>query len=386
MGRAYDGGEVPIGRPDRSLRSGRSARFHEHLGERAAPPSASNSIRNTLWKVRSPSAVVVAAGPGRHDARRRRPPTARSPPPSSRGRPAFASQSATIASRPRSGSFVRVVAVLGVRRRTAPRSPRGRRCARRRRSGPASGRRRRASSRASGTVTVRLRNRSMPRTGYCQRRPCTPTRPRDDQPARPDGPGRRGASRSLHGPRPPPSAPSMPPSTAPRLIAREFLAGLPSRHVAPTASARGARRAVRRPAPGRRQGPGRRRRRAGGQRRGRPGRERRPAVLRVRHRGRPAGRGRRGLADERLGPERGAVRHRAGRGGRRGGRRRLARRPVRPARGRQRRVHDGRDDGVVHRARRRVATRCCRGRAGTSSARACSAPRRSRSSSATRRT
>ena len=43
----------------------------------------------------------------------------------------------------------------------------------------------------------------------------------------------------------------------------------------------------------------------------------------------------------------------AGGRGRRGGRRRLARRPVRAARGRQRRLHDRRDDGLVHGPRRR---------------------------------
>ena len=94
-----------------------------------------------------------------------------------------------------------------------------------------------------------------------------------------------------------------------------------------------------------------------------------------------AGRPRRGLADVRLGPERRAVRHRAGRGGRRGGRRA----PGWPScSGCRRRSSVGYTTGATMAsftglaAGRHDAARG--GPAGTSSARACSAPRSCRSS------
>ena len=104
-------------------------------------------------------------------------------------------------------------------------------------------------------------------------------------------------------------------------IAREFVAGLPDRPVPPTVPLDELRRRFGGPAAGGRPGPGRRGRGAGSQRRGRPRRQRGTALLRVRdRRGRAGGAGRR-LADQRLGPERRAVRDRPGRRRRRGDRR-----------------------------------------------------------------
>ena len=90
---------------------------------------------------------------------------------------------------------------------------------------------------------------------------------------------------------------------------------------------------------------------------------------------RAGGAGRR-LADQRLGPERRPVRHRPGRRGRGGGRRaagcaELFGLPAGVSVG----LHDGRDDGLVHRARGRAPRAARAGRAGTSSVRACSARR-----------
>ena len=81
----------------------------------------------------------------------------------------------------------------------------------------------------------------------------------------------------------------------------------------------------------------------------------RAALLRVRGRRRRARRARGRLADERVGPERRAVRALARRGGRRGGRGGVARRRLRAAGGIERRVHDRRDDGELHGARGRPA-------------------------------
>ena len=112
----------------------------------------------------------------------------------------------------------------------------------------------------------------------------------------------------------------------------------------------------------------------------------RAAVLRVRHRRLVAGGARRRLADERLGPERRAVRDRAGRRRGRGGRRRLAHRPVRAARGH---VSVGFTTGATMATFTGLAaggTRSSSGPAGTSSATGSSARRRSRWSWAPRRT
>ena len=164
-------------------------------------------------------------------------------------------------------------------------------------------------------------------------------------------------------------------------IAREFIAGLPDRPVAADGSVDELRRRFGGPLPDAGTDAVEVVEALGGERRGRPDRERRTAVLRVRDRRRRAGGGGRRLADQRVGPERGAVRDRAGRGRRRGGRGRLARGAVRAA---------ARASASGSRPARRWrrspgspprATRCWRGRAGTWSARACSVRRRSRSSS-----
>ena len=133
--------------------------------------------------------------------------------------------------------------------------------------------------------------------------------------------------------------------------AKAHLAALDEAPVRPTTPLETLRARFVRPLPDEGHGPRGRRGRARRERRGRPRPERGSALLRVRDRRQRAGGPRRGLADERLGPERRAVRDRPGRGGRRGDGRRLADRPVRPARDRERRLHDGRDDGVVHGAR-----------------------------------
>ena len=81
-------------------------------------------------------------------------------------------------------------------------------------------------------------------------------------------------------------------------------------------------------------------------------RERRAALLRVRGGWQLAGGAGRGLARQRLGPERRPVRPVAGRGRRGGGGGRLAGRAARAARRDQRRVRDRRHDGQLHGPRR----------------------------------
>ena len=169
-------------------------------------------------------------------------------------------------------------------------------------------------------------------------------------------------------------------------LAADFLEGLPSRPVHATAShddllaafdgdlpARGeaAGEIVVGPRPDRRSG---------------ADRQRRTALLRVRDRRQPAVGARGGLADERLGQQRRALRDRSVRVGRRGGRRPLADRPVRAAGRVVDRVLDRRDDGLVHGPGRRPPSRPRADSAGTSRRTALPARPRSRSSSAPRRT
>ena len=101
------------------------------------------------------------------------------------------------------------------------------------------------------------------------------------------------------------------------------------------------------------------------------------ALLRVRHRGVRAGRARGGLADLDLGAERRAVPGRAGRLGRRGGRRRLARRAARPPGRDLGRVHDRGHDGQLSRRSPRPVTRSSGRPAGTSRRTGSRVPRRS---------
>ena len=92
-------------------------------------------------------------------------------------------------------------------------------------------------------------------------------------------------------------------------------------------------------------------------------------VLRLGHRRRPAGRARRGLAGQRLGPERRPAPAHPGAQRRRGRRRRLAAGPARPPGRQRRRLRDRGDDGELHRPRRRPRRRAAPRRLGRRGAR-----------------
>ena len=102
---------------------------------------------------------------------------------------------------------------------------------------------------------------------------------------------------------------------------------------------------------------------------------RRPALLRVRHRRRPARGARRRRPDQRLGPERRHQLADPGRRGGRGGRRPLDRGRARPAGRLGRRVRDRRDDGQLLLPVRRAARRARAAPGGTSRSAVCSTRR-----------
>ena len=160
---------------------------------------------------------------------------------------------------------------------------------------------------------------------------------------------------------------------------------LPDRPVPLARGCRGAAGRARWSVAGGRRGTGRGDRGTGGRRRARARRDGRAAVTSGSSSAARAGGARRRLADERLGPERRAVRHLARRRRGRGGRRRLAGRPVRTARGHSVGFTTGATMAIFTGSPRR-GMRSSRERAGTWSATGSSARRRSRWSSARRRT
>ena len=111
--------------------------------------------------------------------------------------------------------------------------------------------------------------------------------------------------------------------------------------------------------------------------RARPGGHRQRPVLRLRLRRLDPRRAGRGLAHLHLGPERGSVRDQPRGRGRRGGRRRLAARPARPAGLGARSASSPAPRWRTSPAWPPPGTRCCAAPAGTSSGAGCPAPRRS---------